>query len=178
MRRAPGLIKWHISWKTTSTISHPLNHWGWVRHKCVSKLTIIGSENRLSPRRRQAIIWTNAYILSIGPPLGTNFSEILIEIYTFLFKKMHLKMSSGQLRPFCHGLNMLRWRQLQNEAYAEWSQCRRRHFQTHFHECQMYIDWNFIEVCPWGLHLVLRLIDVMTNTTNHYRGYVLYCAQL
>ena len=26
-------------------------------------------------------------------PLGTNFSEILIEIYTFSFKKIHLKMS-------------------------------------------------------------------------------------
>ena len=28
-------------------------------------------------------------------PLGTNLSEILIEIYTYLFKKMHLKISSG-----------------------------------------------------------------------------------
>ena len=51
-------------------------------HICVSKLTIIGSDNGLSPRRRQAIIWTNAGILLIGP-LGTNFSEILIEIHTF-----------------------------------------------------------------------------------------------
>ena len=33
-------------------------------------------------------------------PLGTNFSEILIGIQTFLFKKMHLKMSSAQWRPF------------------------------------------------------------------------------
>ena len=34
--------------------------------------------------RRQAIIWTNAGILLIGP-LGTNFSEILIEIHIFSF---------------------------------------------------------------------------------------------
>ena len=33
----------------------------------------------LSPERRQAIIWTNAGILLTGP-LGTKFSEILIEI--------------------------------------------------------------------------------------------------
>ena len=47
--------------------------------------------------RRQAIIWTNAGILLIGPgPLGTNFSEILIEILTFSFKEMKLKMSSGK----------------------------------------------------------------------------------
>ena len=40
-------------------------------------------------------------------PLGRNFSEILIEIYTFSFKKIHLKMSSGKCRPFCLGLNVL-----------------------------------------------------------------------
>ena len=54
----------------------------------------------------EAIIWTNAGILLIGP-LETNFSEILIEIHTFSFKKMHLKMSSGKSRPFCLGLNVL-----------------------------------------------------------------------
>ena len=54
-------------------------HWGRVTHICVNKLTIIGSNNGLSPGRRQALIWTNAGILLIGP-LGTNFSEILIEI--------------------------------------------------------------------------------------------------
>ena len=67
--------------------------------------TIIGSDNGLSPDRRQAIIWTNAGILLIWP-LGTNFSETLIEIHIFSFKKMHLKMSSGKWRPFCLGLNV------------------------------------------------------------------------
>ena len=43
------------------------------------KLTIIGSDNGLSPGRPQAIIWTNDGILLIAP-LGTNFSELLIEI--------------------------------------------------------------------------------------------------
>ena len=31
-------------------------HWGRVTHICVSNLTIIGSDNGLSPGRRQAII--------------------------------------------------------------------------------------------------------------------------
>ena len=84
-----------------------LTHWGRVTHICVGNLTIIGSDNGLSPRRRQAIIWTNAGILLIGP-LGTNSNEILIEIHTFSFKKMHLKISSGKWRPFCLGLNVLR----------------------------------------------------------------------
>ena len=68
-----------------------LTHWGRVMHICVDKLTIIGSDNGLSPSRRQAIIWANAGIL-LMEPLGTNFSENLIEIHTFSFKKMHLKM--------------------------------------------------------------------------------------
>ena len=56
-----------------------LTHWGRVTHICVSKLTIIGSENGLSTGRRQAIIWTNDGILLIGA-LGINLSEILIEM--------------------------------------------------------------------------------------------------
>ena len=82
-------------------------HWGRVTHICVSKITIIGPHNGLLPERHHAIIWTNAGILLIGP-WGTNFSEILIEIYTFSFKKMHLKMSSGKWLPSCLNLNVLR----------------------------------------------------------------------
>ena len=85
-----------------------LTHWGRETHICVGKLTIIASDNGLSPGRRQAIIWTNARILLIGP-LGTNFNEILIEIYIFSFKKMHLKMSSAKWRPFCLGPNVLNY---------------------------------------------------------------------
>ena len=83
-----------------------LTHWGRVTHICVSKQTIIGSDNGLSPGRRLAIIWTNAGILLIGP-LGTKFNEMLIEIHTFSFKEMHLKMSSGKWRPFHLGRNVL-----------------------------------------------------------------------
>ena len=83
-----------------------LTHWGRVMHICVSKLTIIASDNGLSPGRRQAIIWTSAGILLIGP-LGTNFSEIIIEIITFSFKKMRLKASSSKWRPCCLSLNVL-----------------------------------------------------------------------
>ena len=83
-----------------------LTHWGRVTHICIFKLIIIGSDNGLSPGRRQAIIWTNAGIYIIGP-LGTNFSEIVNEILTFSFKEMQSKMWSGKWRPFCLGLNVL-----------------------------------------------------------------------
>ena len=39
----------------------------------------------------KAIIWTNAGMLIIEPT-GLNLSEILIEIHTFSFKKIPLKM--------------------------------------------------------------------------------------
>ena len=84
-----------------------LTHWGRVKHICVGKLAIKGSDNGLSPGRRQAIIRTNAGILLIGT-LGTNFSEILSQIQTFSFKKMHLKMSFGRWRPFCLSLSVLK----------------------------------------------------------------------
>ena len=83
-----------------------LTHWGLVTHICVGNLTIIGSDNDLSPGRRQAIIWTNAGISLIGP-LGTNFSEILIGIQKLSFKKMPLEMSSAKWHLFGLGLNVL-----------------------------------------------------------------------
>ena len=100
---------WYGIWYFHCSCSNELNeltHWGRVTHICVSELTIIGSDNGLSPGRRQAIIWTNDWLLLIGP-LGTNFSEILIEILTFSFKKMRLKVSSAKRRTFCLGLNEL-----------------------------------------------------------------------
>ena len=79
-----------------------LTHWGRLTHICISKLTIISSDNGLSPDWRPI-----AGILLIGP-LGTNFSETLIETHIFSSMKMHLKMSSGKRRPFCLGLNVLK----------------------------------------------------------------------
>ena len=99
-----------------------LTHWGRVPHICVSKVTIIVSDNGLSPGRRQAIFWNNAGILLIGP-LGTNFTGILIEIHTFSFKKMHLKMSSGKWLPFCLGLNVLTYENI-TETELDWCYTR------------------------------------------------------
>ena len=66
----------------------------------------IGSDNGLSPIWHQAIIWTNAGLLWIGP-IGTNFSKIWNKIHNFSFTKMHLKMSSVKWWPFSPGLNVL-----------------------------------------------------------------------
>ena len=99
-------IWWQSSFSIIEKRNPMLNHGGRVTHICVSKVTIIGSDNGLWPGRRQAIIWTNAGILLIGP-LGTKLREILSEIYIFSLKKMHLKMSSGNRWRFCLSLNVL-----------------------------------------------------------------------
>ena len=100
----PTCLIFHIY--STKLYTTCITHWGRVTHVCVGNLTIIGSDNGLSPGRRQAIIWTNAGILSIWP-LATKFSEILAEIITFSFKKMYLKVSSAKWRPLCLGLNVI-----------------------------------------------------------------------
>ena len=88
------------------SLRHCLTHWGRVSHICIDDLTINGADNGLSPGWRKAVIRTSAGILLIGP-LGTNFSEILIAILIFSFKKMRLKVSSAKWQPFCLGHNVL-----------------------------------------------------------------------
>ena len=83
-----------------------LTHWSGVTHICVSKLSTIGSDNGLSPGRRQAIIWNNARILLMGH-LGTKI-QWNVNRNSNIFKKMRLKMPSGKRRPFCLGLNVLK----------------------------------------------------------------------
>ena len=112
-----------------------------MTHICIGNVTIIGSDNGLSPGRRQTIIWTNVGILLIEP-LGTNFSEIVIEIITFSVKKMHLKMSSGNWRLFCLGLNELIWKLIS----WSWDFVR-----SYSYEIDISSD---IETGPWFLHLM------------------------
>ena len=114
--------------------ANELTHWGRVTHICVSNLTTIGSDNGLSPDRRQAIIWTNAGILLIGP-LGTNFNEISIEIHTFSFKKIFLKLLSGKWRRSCLGLNVLNvfcTTLFGHLSDVKWCQCVKRVFTDRF----------------------------------------------
>ena len=96
-----------------------------MTHICVGKLSIIGSDNCLSPGRHQAIIRTNAGILLIGP-LGINFSEILIGIQIFSIKEIQLKISSAKWRQFGLGRNELR---VKARIYKrnEWFTPRREH---------------------------------------------------
>ena len=74
-----------------------LTHWGRVTPICIN-----GSDNGLSPGRRQAIIWTNAGMMLIGP-LGTNFSDwnLYIFIKENAFENAVWKMAAILSRPQC-----------------------------------------------------------------------------
>ena len=137
-----------------------MTHWGWVTNICITDLTIIGSDNGLSPERHQAIILTNTGILLIGP-LGINFSEILMEINMFSFKKIYLKMSSEKCRPFCLSLSVLKVLPVPSQS------------QQYVHKCQpwkCYFNWYF-ELC--------HLINLWLNYISDIQGKLaLYCQGL
>ena len=81
-----------------------LIHGGWVTHICVSKLAIIGSDNGLSPGRRQDIIWINAGILLPGP-LGKNlwnsYRNSIIFIQENAFESVVCEMTAILSQPQC-----------------------------------------------------------------------------
>ena len=103
-----------------------LTHWDRVTPIWVSKLTIIALDNGLEPGRRQAIIWTNAGILLIGP-LRANFSEILIQMQTYIFIQRNAvenvvrKLASILSRPQCvYCLSSLFFQCLHNILWTRW----------------------------------------------------------
>ena len=67
----------------------------------------------------QAMIWTNAGILLIVP-LVTNFSEILIGIYTFAFMKVHLKMTQNRGHFVSASINVVSG-QLRERDWPSWT---------------------------------------------------------
>ena len=81
-------IRWalHFPGNHQQMILHVLTHGGRMTHIRVSKLTTIGSDNGLSPNQHQAIIWTNADLLSMGS-WRTNFSEIFIKLIHYHSRK-------------------------------------------------------------------------------------------
>ena len=95
---------------------YTLTHWVRVTHICFSKLTIISSDNGLSPGRlaawwHQTITETNNVLLPIGP-LETNFSKFHCKYKHILSRKCiqkcylqrgsHFVQASTLKRTWCH----------------------------------------------------------------------------
>ena len=83
------------------SVYHVLTKWRRFTHICTSKLTIIGSDNGLSPT-----VWTSAGILLIGP-LATNFRETIIKFIHFKPRKCIWKCRLKKWRPSSLGLDVL-----------------------------------------------------------------------
>ena len=165
-----------MAWHRTHAPSHYLNRWctvywrvcvslglgGWARlvHIYVSNLTIISSDNGLLPGRCQAIIGTNTGIWLIGP-LEINTNEILIEINSFSFKKMHLKISSAKRRVFLLDPNVLRANMI-----PEWHKAQQNpvhiviHLQT---ACMLYKQFLLFAVHILKLHESLFPVHMFIN---------------
>ena len=86
--------------------SYSLTHWG----------RVIKPDHHLFRQWLGAWPATSHYLNQcwdfVNWTLRNKLSEYLIKLYTFEFKKMHFKMSSGKWRPFCLSLNVLNSRAL------------------------------------------------------------------
>ena len=101
-----NFISIYCAHDNVSMLGFKLTHWGRVRHICVGNPTIIGSDNGLSPGRRQAIIWTNA-----GTP-GNNLQwNLNLNSYIFIrenaFQIVVWKMAAILSLPQC--VNDVHW---------------------------------------------------------------------
>ena len=100
----------------------------------------------------RAITLNNAELLSIGL-VGTNFDDIRFKALNFSRTKMHFKMSSRKLRPFCPDvcvLVSLLWllSRLQNSAFY-------KHFDLD-HIWKGSTQLNYVDACEiWTRYLIL-----------------------
>ena len=122
---------------------------------------------------------TIAGILLIGP-LGTKCSEMLVEIRTFSFKKIFLKMLSVKWRPFCLGFNVLK--QLRYSRKCDKNVCSSRQNKTFVNGTipwwetpvvDSFISWtqmhfdNFSKLTRyWYIYIYITLANVFYNYTR------------
>ena len=143
---------------------------------------MICSGNGLSSVRRQAITWTNAVWLSIGL-MGTNFSQIGIEILSFSFKNMYLKTSSVNMAAI---LFRERWVNSENDihwfvrivfstqlyGFGIW--------QTFYHGSTIYIAYNSLKLILPNVFLsTIRFVtavdvwELISNFIPHFIGFLI-----
>ena len=118
-----------------------------MTHICVSKLNIIGSDNGLSCGRRQAIIWTNTWILLIGH-LRTNFREIPIGPFYIFIEENALKcrLRNGRGMSYINSLwpGDAIWRHGTRSTLAQVMACCLTALSHYLSQC-----WLIIGEVPW-----------------------------
>ena len=138
-----------------------LTHWGRVTHICVSKLTIIGSDNGLSPGRRRGHYlnqWWNIVNSNLRNKLQWNPRQ-----NSFIFiQKMHLKLSvKGRL--FSLGLNELNLEvdqrdhsvQGQGQQYSKYGYITHHGLFAHMRST-IILSWGTWSVGTFEIHVDVR----------------------
>ena len=141
-----------------------LTHWGQLTHICVRKLTIIGTDNGLSPGRRQAIIWNNAAILLIGTLSNTLQWNRCRYLYIFIqentFEIFVWKMAAILSRPQCVNV----WSHVRSPdtiivEHTSWCLSFGHHIQ--------WFNFNLKQIyCPTKYRIQHHVCDYMTQTTT------------
>ena len=130
---------------------HLLTHWGRVTHICVSKRTIIGSDNGLSPDRRQANIWTNAGILLIVP-MGNKFQwNLNRNWYIFIQETAFVNV----VRKLAAILSRLQWAKCYTvgvvDVWEDLQVCRQQEQWVHFALCISLHETFWIQYLPLSI---------------------------
>ena len=142
-------------------------------HICLIKSIFIGSDNNW----RQAIIWTNAGVLLIG----TNFSEILIKIQTFSFRKRHMKMSSAKW------LQFLSWPHCVKSKACPYSPIKtinpepQSNLWSMFYTCRGLVDTILCHIDPCHIKFGVMYcdpFDYKTHVKNHSYFFFALCCVL
>ena len=124
----------------------------------------IGSDNGLSPIRRQAIVLSKAELLSIRH-LVTNCTEILIKTQNFSLAQMHLKRPSAIWRPFFQGRLVNHYIR---ESFKGFTGCT---------VCGLEMDTYNHPWCKGELHLATRRHIYKQNMSRSYKRHTRVCTQ-
>ena len=142
-------------------------------------LVNIGSGNRLSPVRHQAITWTNTDLSSIKP-LWTHFNQIVFDMQTFSFTEINWKMFSGKVTAILSRpqrvkdkqINLLAmWRVFPDQTDCLLLSCCCCCCCCFFPFTNRMISWTSIGITAWIIHhIYVKELDAFTNPCPTFHG--------
>ena len=162
-------------------------YWGRVTHIYIGKLSIIGSDNDLSPGRRQSIIWTNAGMLLIETNLDSNrgfFRPRDLKIWWMTSSTLHQALciisnpsvnsnwsycpktlNSGQNRQFFVPCDLVIWRMALKNNRAPLICCIKLYASFHSHW------WIQTKVTVRKRSIRVKFGDFLSRVTLKFEGW-------
>ena len=128
-----------------------------MTHLCVRKLATIGSDNGLSPGRRQ-IHYLNQCWYSVNWSLGDKLQWNLNRNFCIFIQENAFECSSGKWRPSCLGLNVFR-HVVDMCRMSSWS--------------SLFSDWGDLLVIKKRLCQIVMFICYILSKWSSYNCYIL-----